>query len=161
MDNVFGGAALTSADVVDGGAGSDVLVIVCRSSASNDLANVTNFEFLAIDNGTSASVYIAPESLVAAGATLQVEFYGTGDATFNASAETDGTYVLYGGLGDDVLIGGANGDELWGDEGDDTISGGAGADVVYGSDGHDTIDLGAGADEFRGMTSWMRTVTSP
>ncbi|MEW9856569.1 cadherin domain-containing protein [Novosphingobium sp. M1R2S20] len=70
--------------------------------------------------------------------------------------------LVQGGLGNDVIIGGAGKDNLQGDAGDDiifgwrgsdTISGGAGNDLLYGDDlglnnisGDDIVDGGAGND---------------
>lgn len=43
------------------------------------------------------------------------------------------------GSGDDVLIGGPGGENLWGDGGDDIIYGGGGNDSIIGGNGDDTI----------------------
>lgn len=74
--------------------------------------------------------------------------------------------LVQGGLGDDIIIGGAGKDNLQGDggndiifgwRGSDTISGGAGDDILYGDDlgfnnisGDDTIDGGTGNDTLYG-----------
>ena len=56
---------------------------------------------------------------------------------FDGSAETDGSYVVYGGEGADILAGGDGGDELWDRGGADTLTGGGGNDsFVYGSAAH-------------------------
>jgi Ca2+-binding RTX toxin-like protein len=64
---------------------------------------------------------------------------GDGDDVVDAFNVAAGAalLVLDGGLGNDVLIGGA---------GDDTIDGGDGDDVLVGSDGFDTLNGGAGDD---------------
>lgn len=57
-----------------------------------------------------------------------------------------GNDVMYGGNGDDVLLGLAGRDELYGRDGNDKIYGGAGSDKLYGRHGNDYIDGGASAD---------------
>lgn len=85
---------------------------------------------------------------------------GIGDAGDNlivGSKET--ANHLYGGLGNDTLIGGAGGDIIHGGGGDpdaggvldnDAIFGGAGDDRINGEDGGDLIDGGAGDDDLTG-----------
>jgi 6-phosphogluconolactonase (cycloisomerase 2 family) len=68
--------------------------------------------------------------------------------------------LMYGGAGNDLLIGSLLGDTLYGGDGDDTLfgylgagsdgndllDGGSGDDVIYGSGGSDTLYGGAGED---------------
>jgi Ca2+-binding RTX toxin-like protein len=54
--------------------------------------------------------------------------------------------TIYGGTGNDVLLGGGQQDSIWGGPGNDTLSGGAGADFLYGEEGADTMDQTAAAD---------------
>jgi Ca2+-binding RTX toxin-like protein len=53
---------------------------------------------------------------------------------------------------DDILIGGAAGEEIHGGAGDDFIDGQDGSDLIYGEDGDDTIvgSVGAGSDYYDG-----------
>lgn len=70
--------------------------------------------------------------------------------------ETDFASTLYAGLGDDVIYGGDQGDELrgaagndliyGGREGNDLLIGGQGDDQLFGKEGHDTLVGGQGAD---------------
>ena len=57
-----------------------------------------------------------------------------------------GTSVLYGGSGDDLLVGGPRWDQLFGDAGDDTLRAGSGNTFLVGGLGSDTISGGAGKD---------------
>jgi Ca2+-binding RTX toxin-like protein len=70
-----------------------------------------------------------------------------------------GNDSLSGGLGADILLGGAGNDTLQGEDGDDVLSGGAGddsivggigSDILRGDAGSDTIDGGDGADRLEG-----------
>jgi len=79
-----------------------------------------------------------------------------------ATGVSDRQFVMYGGAGNDLLIGGQMGDTIYGEAGDDTlfgclaqgpvvdggdvIDGGDGDDVIYGSAGSDTLYGGAGED---------------
>jgi Ca2+-binding RTX toxin-like protein len=70
----------------------------------------------------------------------------------NDTLYADDTYYvfdgdsLYGGPGDDHLIGGFGQDILNGGPGNDVISGGASADIITGGPGNDRIDGGGGGD---------------
>ncbi len=61
---------------------------------------------------------------------------------------------IYGGDGDDVIVGGFRGDELHGEAGNDVILGGTGAfdgsDLIFGGDGLDTLFGHHGADTLNG-----------
>ncbi|HUE73617.1 MAG TPA: CHRD domain-containing protein [Pirellulaceae bacterium] len=58
--------------------------------------------------------------------------------------------TIYGGDGDDVIIGSPNADLIFGGRGNDTIDGGAGDDVLYGEEGNDILTGGPGADQMFG-----------
>jgi Ca2+-binding RTX toxin-like protein len=59
---------------------------------------------------------------------------------FNGSAETDGYFVVYGGLGGDTIIGGRGADEIWGGGGSDVIRGHLGADILRGGEGFEFFE---------------------
>ncbi|MEU2063715.1 calcium-binding protein [Streptomyces sp. NPDC013455] len=85
-------------------------------------------------------------------------FGGDGDDTIHA----DGDLVIAsGGKGNDVLRGGASGQDLAGDDGDDTIHGGTGADTLYGGKGADTLYGGGGADRLYGNSGADRLYGGP
>jgi subtilisin family serine protease len=86
---------------------------------------------------------------VAAGARLVISAnsLASGEIVkFDGSAELDGSFRIFSGLGNDQLIGSAGRDEIWGRGGDDTITGGLGADVLRGGDGADRFIFGSAAD---------------
>ncbi|MFL6845493.1 MAG: M10 family metallopeptidase C-terminal domain-containing protein [Allosphingosinicella sp.] len=161
-DLVFMGATLTAADIVDGGTGNDTLVIQGNYSGGLTLTgNVTNIENLSIlagsntsfgETGTALYDYVlttddanfAPgiQARVNASALLAGE-----DFTFNGSAETDASFVVYGGRGTDTLTGGLGNDIFFFAEGGrfaagDTVNGGAGYDSIF-FRGNYTIDFNA------------------
>ena len=161
---LFGGA-LTSADVVDGGAGTDQIALQGDYSGAAALllgANMVSVENIAIlpgndtrfgDPGTNfydLNITTTNEA-VAAGVQLVVDANRLRvgeDFTFNGSAETDGSFFIYGGLGTDILTGGAKNDVFifggqgqWGSS--DVVTGGAGIDQLA-LRGNYTIVFGAG-----------------
>jgi Ca2+-binding RTX toxin-like protein len=54
--------------------------------------------------------------------------------------------MIFGGYGNDTLIGSDYDDQLYGDAGSDSVVGGEGNDTFYSSDNSDTLDGGNGAD---------------
>jgi hypothetical protein len=92
--------------------------------------NVDYFEQIVFLGGSSYALGSA-DSNVAAGHSLTVDGMplGAGDSLdFDGSAETDGRFVLQGGMGADHLRGGAGDDTLYGWGGADMLAGGGGAD---------------------------------
>src|SRR6185436_15187967 len=57
---------------------------------------------------------------------------------------------LFGGDGNDSLIGGSGGDQLFGEDGNDTLLGRGGFDLLVGGAGTDTAEVngGNGAEQF-------------
>jgi Ca2+-binding RTX toxin-like protein len=159
------GAALTGADKVDGGSGTDQIAIQGDYWGGKALTLGSNFvsvENIAIlpgndtrfgDAGTSFYDYSITvlDSAVAAGVLLTVDanrLRAGEDFTFNGSAETDGSFFIYGGGGIDRLIGGAKNDVfIFGGQGQfgsgDFVIGGAGIDQLA-LRGNYTITFGAG-----------------
>jgi Ca2+-binding RTX toxin-like protein len=159
------GAAMTSADEVDGGAGIDQIAIQGDYSGPNALtlgSGVTNFESLAIlpgndirfgDPGTNFYDYniTTVNANVAPGVQLIVDANRLRvgeDFTFNGSAELDGGFFIWGGGGVDTLTGGSMTDIFYfGENGQfgasDTVNGGGGTDQL-GLRGNYTIVFGAG-----------------
>ena len=134
-DAILATGTLTAADTIDGGAGTDTLVLDGDYSAGLTLGatTVTNVEEIDLSGGHSYNL-TTDEATVATNDSLTVNAsaLGAGDAlTFDGSAETDGYFVITGGAGDDVIIGGQDGDLI---------------DLSYG--GNDTVTLGSTLDIF-------------
>jgi Ca2+-binding RTX toxin-like protein len=92
-------------------------------------------------------------------------------ARVDASAETDGTYRMFGGAGADELIGGANADFLRGGLGADILKGNGGADTfAYASAAQSTstafdllVDVKSAEDRIdlhSAVSGWSSSVTS-
>lgn len=86
-------------------------------------------------------VLVAPDEDVDRGIHV---YGGAGDDTLMGGNRDD---VLYGGEGDDLLIGGAGDDTLIGGDGDDTLIGGPGSNFVDGGEGSDTAIFEVGLSD--------------
>ncbi len=76
---------------------------------------------------------------------------GGDEINLNNSPNPAGLAVsVYGGTGNDTIIGTAGDDMLYGEQGDDLIKGQDGNDVLVGGDGDDTLMGDAGNDELYG-----------
>lgn len=136
------GADLNPLDRITGGGSSDQVGIQGDYTGAHALVlqdtTLTGISVLAAMPGYSYDITSA-DGNVAAGQTLTVygSNLGAGDnLTFNGSAETDGKFLVYGGLGTNTLTGGA---------GDDAFYFGPGkwksGDVVHGGGGNDELAL--------------------
>lgn len=116
-DTLKGGAGY---DTLEGGAGIDTL----DGGSENDMAlfsllGVTEHLSVTLNNGALVTALIngvANDKLIA------IE-------------------SVYGGSGNDTLVGDAGYNSLYGSYGNDTITGGGGSDYLYGDNGFDTLDL--------------------
>jgi hypothetical protein len=161
VDNLLGGAGndgfffgadgnLTSADVVNGGVGTDTLALRGNYVGSGAIlfqnGSFTNIEVLALLSGhtNEYSGVIVPDGYdydvtvangnVAAGQQLDVNGAGLrSDESFrfDGRAELDGSFRILGGAANDTLYGGSQADTLYGGLGADRLEGGAGADTYW------------------------------
>jgi hypothetical protein len=129
-------------DHIDGGAGSDILVLRGNYTITLTGTEIVHVESVSLLSGADARFYAAgtpfsydittSDATVAAGETMTFNgaLLGAGETFhFNGSAESDGNFRLFGGAADDILAGGAGNDLLYGGLGSDTLTGGAGNDV--------------------------------
>jgi Ca2+-binding RTX toxin-like protein len=159
-DFLFFGNAFTNADSADGGAGTDTLALAGNYSLTFDANDLVSIERLSLLAGNSSDPEGAPASYnlttidanVAAGQTLFVQATSLREGenlAFNGTAETDGSFNIRSGAGDDTLAGGARADRLNGGAGDDQLFGLGGNDTLIGGLGTDTLRGGGGSDIFR------------
>ncbi|HEX6375385.1 MAG TPA: M10 family metallopeptidase C-terminal domain-containing protein, partial [Allosphingosinicella sp.] len=160
-DNFFFGATLTPADIVTGGADYDTLVIQGDYAGGLTLsANVTGLEALSVLGGNNTAFGEPGTNLYDYSLTTHNANFAAGvqarinasalqpgeDFTFNGSAETDASFVVYGGRGKDTLLGGLGNDIFFFDTGrfasGDTVNGGPGYDGMF-LRGNYTIDFNA------------------
>jgi hypothetical protein len=164
-DGFYFGGAFTAADSVDGGDGTlDQVGLQGDYSAgltfgANSFVNVEMLVLLPGDDtrfgdpGTNFYDYnlTTVDANVAAGQLFVVSFNtlrAGEDVTFDGSAETDGAFLTYGGMGTDDLTGGAGDDGFYFGGGrfgaGDTVDGGAGTMDQLGLQGDYAIVFGAG-----------------
>jgi len=173
----FATETLTALDTINGGAGTDSIILNIDddldAAGDNTTAvldvNVTNVEKVTIldgaadDGGGSGIVITATvtinsgftgSALTVDGSTLDTHpttLTGgerlTVDGSNNAATEV---LTLIGGAFSDSLTGGAGADTLTGNAGADTLVGGAGNDVITGGAGADAITPGGGIDNASG-----------
>lgn len=174
-DDFLLGASLTATDAIDGGDGSDTLILDGNYSSMLVFAATTmrNVETLHYTGGHSYSLTL-DNANVTLGQSLHVSGVGlgAGDAlVFDGSDETSSALFVSGGFASDTIIGGGGNDQINPGPGNDTVNGGDGDDgLIYGAnfnasdradggDGFDTLvlsgDYGAGVN-FTALT--MRNV---
>ena len=139
------------ANVIEGGAGADIILGNANSSAINngdiDTASYAN---------SSAAVGVALSTSTAAGGATQQAALFNGVANGDAAGDIIGNTIenLIGSSFGDLLIGnqfanrldgGAGNDTLQGNDGDDTLVGGLGDDTMQGGNGNDTVDYSGAA----------------
>jgi len=146
-DGFFFGAEFTAADTVDGGAGTnDQIGLQGDYTGGNALVlganTIANIEAIVVLPGYSYDI-TTNDGNVAAGGILKVQAtpLGVGEnLTFNGSAETNGSFLVYGGLGNDTMTGGAGNDGFYfgpgGFNSSDTVNGGGGTNDQLALDGN-------------------------
>ncbi|MFN3944118.1 MAG: hypothetical protein ACK4K7_04225 [Allosphingosinicella sp.] len=171
-DGIYMGGAFDSGDRIDGGDGIDQVGLQGDYSAGLVLGedSLNSVEFLVLLSGTDTRFGDSGEELysyditthdgnVAAGQRLIVSFnmlQDDEDVYFDGSAETDGHFLTYGGLGIDIVIGGQQDDGFYFGVGrfgpDDEVDGQGGFDQLglQGNySGEDAILFGA--DQIRNI----------
>jgi Ca2+-binding RTX toxin-like protein len=133
------------------GAANDVAGSAVQFTITTNDANVAAGVNFLVDASALTSTVTglgADGEIGGTGANADTSTFST--LTFDGSAETNGSFTVLGGGGNDVITGGALGDTLSGNGGNDILNGGAGADTLNGGDGNDTLNGGAGADVLDG-----------
>lgn len=145
------GTGLTT-DTVNGGTGTDTVTLTGTTAiTAAQFNNVSNIEAITLPNMINTVVAITTvDALVAVGAVLTLSnTANSGVLTFNGAAETNGTFNITGGSGNDSITGGSGNDTLVGGNGNDSITAGLGNDTLSGEAGNDTFTLVA----ITGLTS--------
>ena len=146
----FGGGDFTTADYADGGAGNDTLYLQGTIDGPlllgvGQLFNLERLELLSGSDArfgdTAGNLYSynlrMADGNLASGRSMTVDFSALRSeehVIFGARDETDGSYVILGGFGDDTVAGGVGndtftfGDGRWGN--DDSVDGWTGTDLL-------------------------------
>jgi Ca2+-binding RTX toxin-like protein len=152
-DTILAGAAFNAADRIDGGTGKDTLDLNGDYAKGVILEPTTlsNVENILLHAGHSYNLTLSDATVNKGTLAIDGSALGANDSMrIDGSAETESSYTMTGGAGDDVLIGGAGRDYLdISHGGKDTASAGAGDDTIYAGaafNAGDHIDGGAGFD---------------
>ena len=141
-------------DHVDGGAGNnDQIGLQGNYAGANALTlganTITGIEVIAVLPGFSYDITTVDANVPAGGLLkIQATQLAAGQSlTFNGSAESDGSFILYGGQGNDSFTGGGGANDGFyfgpgGFNGSDLINGGAGGNDQLALDGNYTITMG-------------------
>jgi Ca2+-binding RTX toxin-like protein len=151
-DKLYGGAGL---DVLDGGSGNDIYEFDTRTQLDadsiTDSAGIDRLSFTSSTNDVSVNLSVTTSQIVNSNLSLTLvsavsieDIYGGyGNDTLIGNTLNN---LLDGGAGNDWLDGADGSDILQGRAGDDTLIGGGGADKLYGGAGLDVLDGGSGND---------------
>jgi Ca2+-binding RTX toxin-like protein len=96
--------------------------------------------------------------------TSTIQVFGQGGNDTISLDESNGALPaaqLFGGAGNDTLIGASGNDQLFGGTGDDILLGKGGDDLLFGGSGNDTLTGGAGSDQMFGQSGNDRMIWNP
>ncbi|MBP6020376.1 MAG: retention module-containing protein [Burkholderiaceae bacterium] len=138
-----GSALAPASDMVDGGAGDDIIF--------GDQVTFTGLDKGGFD---ALKDHVAAQPSVSGPVTAEVvhDYITENHASLNQLlGDIDGgDDILRGGAGEDIIFGQGGDDQLYGGDGNDILYGGSGADKLYGGDGNDRLVGGKGNDELTG-----------
>ena len=143
----------STADKIDGGAGTDQVNIVFAADTTLNFGQAQFKNIESLNLGGAALNITTKDNLVAAGQTLAFSSYynsASQSVVVNGQAETDGSFAFTGGEGDDQFIGGQQADTFFINRGgDDVMKGGQGNDMFHAGTGFtaaDQLSGGSGID---------------
>lgn len=135
------GGALTAADKINGGSGTDLLKLTGNTIVTFAPDTIRNIETIKLGNGFDYSLSFS-DGNVSRNETLTID-----------GSALDASSVLVSISGSEMdghvdVTGGAAGDTLFGGQKSDVLTGGAGDDRLFGAKGADVLEGGAGDDEY-------------
>lgn len=125
---------------IKGGAGSDGLDLRGSNYVFGD-RSMSGVETLGVVDFSEFSHVVMADGNLAGRGQMLVRGDGAMGMEFDASAESAGSYFVYGSSFDDTIIGGAGGDDLTGYGGSDRLIGGPGADALSGGEDDGASDV--------------------
>jgi Ca2+-binding RTX toxin-like protein len=164
-DVLLGGPGL---DVLDGGSGDNIVIPDSGSGTESIVTIIGN----ALDNtftiSRNATGNILANGVVIPGATVAntelIRVFGKGGndtITFDEASGALPAGALFGGAGNDLLIGGSGSDLLFGGSTNDTLLSKGGFDLLFGGAGNDTLTGGDADDLVFGEAGDDRMIWNP
>lgn len=128
-----------------GSGGFDVFVLNGTTFTGTGLAKLhfAGVSAIQLDLGLGNDTVVVTNAI---GVSRVVVFAGAGDDTIHVSSGPAVVTELFGGAGNDVLVGGLGPNILDGGDGNDQLFGGPSRDLLVGGFGFDTLAGGAGDD---------------
>ena len=148
-DALLGG---TGDDVLFGQGGDDLLIGDGSDAASGSGAQdtldmlIAKYELQPLEDNTSVTTQQIVDAIHGNSDNLSNWLEGLENGGGAGTDKADGNDQLFGGTGDDVLLGMGGDDKLFGGAGDDILVGGSGNDYLDGGEGKDTMYAGSGND---------------
>jgi Ca2+-binding RTX toxin-like protein len=152
-DTLYGG---NGNDLVDGGTGNDLMYgnlgddVFWVDSASDRVAEGTGQGTDTVVASVSHTLASNVENLTLIG---KADLGGTGNILNNVILGSDGSNILAGGGGDDLLAGADGNDSLDGGVGIDIVQGGSGNDALVEAFDAGVLDGGAGNDSIKALAA--------
>ncbi len=155
-------------DLLVGGTGHDILV----GQGGNDLligdgdnaltpgGSLDHLHHLLDSHAQGDDLAAGIRHLFDHGTAQEISHFTSGIENMDVESSHDGNDHLYGGTGNDVLVGMGGNDHLYGGEGHDILLGGSGNDVLVGGKGDDILSGGSGNDIFRYTAGDLDGVTN-
>jgi Ca2+-binding RTX toxin-like protein len=152
-DYFYFDGGFNASDRLDGGADYDRIYIYRPGTVAFNATTIRNIEAMSLDNYTAGTYrYTFHDGNIAAGQSFNIDgtvLEASVAMYMNFAAETDASYIyVYGGAGNDTLLGGAENDYFYGYGGNDSLVGGEGNDGLSGGAGVDTLVGGPGDDTY-------------
>jgi len=148
--NITNDPAVVGNDVINGGAGNDIIF--------GDTINTDHLTWGNVAAGShdgqglkALQDFLAYQNGHAATSTEIYDYLKANHAQFNLPDDPrGGNDTVHGGTGDDIIYGQGGNDTLYGDDGNDILYGGSGNDTLHGGAGNDVLDGGSGNDTLIG-----------
>ena len=148
----------TGHDILVGQGGNDLLIGDGDNSVTHK-GSLDHIDYLLDSHAQGDDLASGIHHLFDHGTAQEISHFTSGIENMDVESSHDGNDHLYGGTGNDVLVGMGGNDHLYGGEGHDILLGGSGNDVLVGGKGDDILSGGTGNDIFKYTVGDLDVVT--